>query len=144
MKKLSLIIATYLILTVAAWAQGGGGGAGGAGGGAGAGSGGSAGSGSMGTTGQQGTGSVGVPASDNNTTNNAKHEKTMEGCIVQQGSDFFLATHNNKKFFRLSPQGGTDLSAHVGHKVKVHGSEQASGSLGASTSAGTSGTTTSA
>src|SRR5205085_10273086 len=44
--------------------------------------------------------------------------------------DIFLATKGNKKFFRLQ---GTDLSAHIGHKVKVHGTEQAAGGMAGNT-----------
>src|SRR5205085_5864492 len=56
-------------------------------------------------------------------------DKTEEGCIVQQGSDFYLQPKHGK-VQRLSST--EDLSAHVGHQVKVHGRESKTGSASTS------------
>jgi hypothetical protein len=63
-------------------------------------------------------------------------EQTVEGCIVKESSDYFLIpSHGNP--IELQASSGQDLSAHAGHKVKVHGTES---SLGASSSMGAGGT----
>ncbi len=48
----------------------------------------------------------------------AKGEKTLHGCIRQEGSTFWLEEKGGKKVQLNSSQ---DLSSHVGHEVKVHG-----------------------
>jgi hypothetical protein len=65
----------------------------------------------------------------------AKGEKTLHGCIRQEGSTFWLEEKGGKKVQLNSSQ---DLSAHVGHEVKVHGSwgmSTASNAAGTSTTA---------
>ena len=47
-------------------------------------------------------------------------EKTVDGCITQQGSDFYLAT---KKGGMWKLSSADSLSAHLGHHVKVHGTQ---------------------
>jgi len=113
MKKLNLnlSLAAILVFAVTAWAQGGGGGA----------------------TGEQGgmanTASGTTTSSASNQTDQnaaATHGNTIEGCVVQQGNDFFIQpTKGNNAMVRLVPQSGQDLSAYAGHTVKVHGSSQA-------------------
>lgn len=69
---------------------------------------------------------------------NKGKSKTVEGCIARQQSDFVVYTKKGKAM-RVS---GQDLTAHVGHLVKLHGTEQnASGSAasGSSNMGGTSG-----
>ena len=66
-------------------------------------------------------------------SNSSGKEKSIRGCIVKQGSDFYL--QNAKGDHKLIKLNSTeDLSAHVGHEVKVRGTESA-----ASASASTSG-----
>jgi hypothetical protein len=62
-------------------------------------------------------------------------EKTVEGCIVRQQTDFFIFPKKGQAM-RVS---GQDLSAHVGHHVKLHGTEENAG-MGASASSNTGGT----
>lgn len=126
MKRLNLMLAMMLMFTVGAWAQGGGGGAGGgSGSGGGAASGGGHGAASQGgggssASGSSASGSSGVTGGE--TTSSAK---TIEGCVVQQGTDYFIQpTKGKKTMVRLVPENGQDLSAHVGHTVKVHGNSQ--------------------
>src|SRR5437879_6375972 len=130
MKKFSLLIAVMLVLSVAVWAQGG---AGGATGGA---AGGATGAGSNDTMGTRPGTSPNAPAtappdatqnptgSGNNSTapdRGRSHEKTVEGCLVQSGNDWFLATKNNKKFIRLSmgSKSSSDFSSFANQKVKI-------------------------
>lgn len=49
-------------------------------------------------------------------------EKTVEGCVIRQSSDFLLVPKKGDELIRLS--GGQDLSSYVGQHVKVHGIEQ--------------------
>ena len=112
MKKLNLTLslAAILVFAVAAWAQG----SRAAGGGQGGGMANTA----SGTT----TGSASNQAEQNAA---ATHGSAIEGCVVQQGSDFYIQpTKGDKAMVRLVPQSGQDLSAYAGHKVKVHGSSQ--------------------
>ena len=49
-------------------------------------------------------------------------EKTVRGCIVQQASDFYLQPVKGKKeLIKLSSS--EDLKPHIGHEVKVTGTE---------------------
>ncbi len=136
MKKLNLMLAMMLMFTVAAWAQGGGGGAGG-GSGSGGGQGGGSGSGAAASSGHGSHAGGGSSASGNSSASGSASggtsgggdmassgNRTLEGCVVQQGSDYFLQRKGGKAMVRLVPQSDTDLSAHVGHTVKVHGSQQ--------------------
>lgn len=64
--------------------------------------------------------------------------KTIEGCIVEQQNEYYLVP---KKGSPLRLTGSEDFSHHVGHRVKVHGTESsASMSSSASTMGGASGT----
>ena len=67
------------------------------------------------------------------TSNKVKGEKTVEGCIVSSGTDFFLQPKHGK-MIRLTDQ-GADLQSHVNHRVKVHGAEQTAGMAGNGTAA---------
>lgn len=146
MKKVNLMLAMMLMFTVGAWAQGGGGG--GAGGGSGSGGGGNAGAasgsgghsaghangGQGGASGAganssggsaSGAGSTGGATGSDATTAENGEGRTLEGCIVQQGSDFFIQpTKGHKAMIRLVPQSGADFATYVGQKVKVRGNSQ--------------------
>lgn len=67
--------------------------------------------------------------SESNKSANSGKEKTVEGCVVRQQTDYFIFPKKGQPL-RAS---GQDLSAHVGHHVKVHGTEgNASGSMASS------------
>lgn len=63
-------------------------------------------------------------------------EQAVEGCLAKEGSDFFLIPAHGSPI-ALQASSGQDLSAHAGHKVKLHGTES---SLSPSSNAGMSGT----
>jgi hypothetical protein len=63
-------------------------------------------------------------------------ERTVEGCVMKEASDFFLSPAQGNPI-ELQPSAGQDLSAHEGHKVKVRGIQA---SLAPSSAAGTSST----
>jgi hypothetical protein len=67
----------------------------------------------------------------------------LEGCIVRQATDYFLIPKSGNPV-HLTASGSTDLSAHLGHRVKVHGSESPMSSSTGSSSANTAGMTGSA
>src|SRR5689334_18322554 len=54
-------------------------------------------------------------------------EKSVEGCVVQEGSEFFLQPKKGK-LMRMNSSG--ELGAFVGRRVKVRAHEQRSGSSG--------------
>lgn len=121
MRKLTLLLAAMLSLTVAVWAQGSGGGAGGgaaAGGGQGAGASGNSAAGGHATG---GGGNGGMTTSDNGqvVSGGHHHGNTLEGCLVQQGSDFYI--QHGKSMVHVLPPSGEDWSANVNKKVKVYG-----------------------
>jgi hypothetical protein len=68
-----------------------------------------------------------MTTSQNNNNGKVKGEKTIEGCIVSQGTEFFIQPKHGK-MVRLNSS--EDLTAHVGHRVKAHGTEQKAGSAG--------------
>lgn len=67
--------------------------------------------------------------------------KTIEGCVVREETDYFLVPKRGNPV-RISSTGTGDISSHVGHQVKAHGTESMASNMGAGTSgqAGTSGT----
>lgn len=67
-----------------------------------------------------GTHPVGVPQSDVN-GNGKEHARTMTGCIVKEETDYFLVPKNGNGRRVQLQAGNTDLSQHVNHEVKVHG-----------------------
>ena len=76
-------------------------------------------------------------ATSSNTANTEKG-KAIEGCIVKESSEFYLQPKRGK-LERLSST--DDLSAHVGHQVKVHGREsKATETTSSNTAAGASST----
>jgi hypothetical protein len=101
-------------------------------------------SGSMSNGSQSGTtDQSGSPDSMNNrgsmnSSDNMKGEKTLKGCIESANGSYMLQEKHGKSAMLSSSQ---DLSAHVGHMVKVHGMWQAgtssanSGSMGSTSSA---------
>lgn len=62
--------------------------------------------------------------------------KTISGCVVRRATEFYIYPASGQPEHVASS--GQDVSAHLGHQVKVHGTEQPS------TSASTSGTSGSA
>jgi len=78
-------------------------------------------------------------SSDSSSAASASGEKTLEGCIVKEQTDYFIQPRTGDRE-RLT--GSADFSSHVGHDVTVHGNDQsasASTSPSASGTAGTSG-----
>lgn len=91
--------------------------------------------------GEPATGSVSSQTGNSGTTSaNARgKEKTVEGCVVRRETDFYIFPKNGKAE-RISSS-GQSVSEHLGHQVKLHGTEQPSTSPSASaTMGGTSGT----
>jgi hypothetical protein len=87
-----------------------------------------------------GTHPVGTPQSDVDTGGKG-HNRSMTGCIAREGSDYFLVSNKGKgRRIRLEP-GSTDLSAHVGHEVKVSGTMERGNKATMGSTAGTTGTT---
>jgi hypothetical protein len=88
------------------------------------------------------SGSNGRAANSAASDSNSAGEKTLEGCIVKEQTDYFIQPRDGDRE-RLT--GSQDLSSHVGHQVKVHGTEQSNttanstGNVGVSGTAGTSG-----
>lgn len=67
-------------------------------------------------------------------------EKTFEGCVVRQETDYFIFPKSGQPEHIAST--GQDVSSHLGHHVKLHGTEQATSASTAygSTSGGVGGT----
>lgn len=86
-------------------------------------------SGSMGASGQAGT------TGSTESSGKMKGEKTLKGCIESSGAGQYTLAEKGGKSVTLNST--EDLSAHVGHEVKVHGS-YGSG-VGASASASSTG-----
>lgn len=63
-----------------------------------------------------------------NSMGSMKGEKTLKGCIESENGGYMLEEKHGKEVMLSSSQ---DLSAHVGHEVKVHGMWQ-NGSMGSS------------
>ena len=82
-------------------------------------------SGSMGASGQAGT-----TGSEN--SGKMKGEKTLKGCIQSSGAGQYTLQEKGGKSVTLNST--EDLSAHVGHEVKVHGTYGSGASASASAS----------
>lgn len=54
---------------------------------------------------------------DQNTANHENTEKSLKGCVESEGGQYVLATKKGHSV----PLAGQDVSAHVGHEVKVKG-----------------------
>jgi hypothetical protein len=65
----------------------------------------------------KGTG-VGSDNQANNTASNSGGGKTLKGCIRSENGQYLLEEKGGKM---ASLSAGSDLAAHVGHQVKVHG-----------------------
>ncbi len=61
-------------------------------------------------------------------------EKTLDGCIVKEQTDYFIQPASGDAERLI----GSDVSAHAGHHVKVHGSEAAGSGSSASNSSASS------
>ncbi len=106
----------------------------------------------MGTAGQRQSGTYGTQtdSSQNGSygsqtgtsqadTGRKAKEKTIEGCVVRQETDYYIFPKNGQAE-RISSS-GQGVSEHLGHHVKLHGTEQpASNTSASSTTGGTSGT----
>ncbi len=66
-------------------------------------------------------------------------QHTVEGCIIKEGADLFLVPARGNPI-ELQPASGQDLSAHVGHKVKVRGVETALSASNTTSTSNTGGT----
>ncbi len=81
-----------------------------------------------------------------NQTTTSGPQRTVEGCVVKEASDYFLIPRSGNPI-ELQASTGEDLSAHEGHKVKVQGVESAmtgGSAAGAGTMGGTAGAATNA
>lgn len=78
-------------------------------------------------------------SSDMSNSNRKGKEKTVEGCVVRRETDYFIFPKNGQPEHIASS--GQDVSTHLGHHVKLHGTEQPSSAQTAygTTSGGTSG-----
>lgn len=74
-------------------------------------------------------------ASSSSTASNSGQQASVEGCIVRQQTDYFLQPENGSPIKLNSTE---DLSKHVGHHVRVEGSENSMGSSSSNTSGGSS------
>jgi hypothetical protein len=82
---------------------------------------------SQGTTGSQGE-AGGMQGSGTMKHKSMKGEKTLKGCVRSEGGQYMLEEKSGK----MVNLAGSDVSAHVGHEVKVEGMYE-SGSSGSST-----------
>jgi hypothetical protein len=136
MRRIWMLIAATLMLSVAVWAQATGGGAA-----------------PMSPADQSGQrpapngqrGTAGSMAQDASTTaptqdttndKNAAHQKTVEGCLVQSNGDWYLATKGEKKFIRLNSSGTADFNSFANQKVRVRGTEGPAAATSSSTGTG--------
>ena len=69
-------------------------------------------------------------------SSNAASSSSLEGCVVRQQTDFFLIPQSGNPV-HLTDSGSANLGSHVGHHVRVQGSQ----SMAGLTSPGTSDTT---
>lgn len=97
---------------------------------------------------------VNTAASNTGSSGKQKGDKTIKGCIAGSSGNYTLEEKGGKK--SVSLQSSQDLSAHVGHEVKLHGrwenassasatspsdtGSMASNNAGSASSTGTSGT----
>jgi len=85
---------------------------------------------SQGSTGSSGSMSQGSMGAENKTE--AKGEKKLKGCIKSEGGQSVLEEKSGKTV----NLGGSDVSAHNGHEVTVHGTWEGGASATASSSSG--------
>jgi hypothetical protein len=85
-------------------------------------------SGSSSTMGQ-GSSSSGSMAGGEMKGEKTKGEKTLKGCVESEGGQYMLESKKGKEVTLT----GADVSSHVGHEVKVHGTWAEGGSSAAST-----------
>ncbi len=82
---------------------------------------------------QQGSSSA-TGSMDQNQSGSATSGQSMEGCIVQEETDYYLQPENGQ---RIKLNGSPDVKGNVGHHVRVHGNlENGSSSGTAANSAG--------
>ncbi|HEX7962874.1 MAG TPA: hypothetical protein VF493_23390 [Terriglobales bacterium] len=92
----------------------------------------------MGSTSSQSS-STDVNTASQNTGSSGKQkgEKTIKGCLAGSSGNYILQEKGGKKTVNL--QSSQDLSAHVGHEVKLHGRWESSASSASTSSDTTSG-----
>jgi hypothetical protein len=75
------------------------------------------------------------------TSSSNANPTTLDGCLVREETDYYLIPRSGAPV-HVSSSGGTDLSQHENHRVKLHGTQSAASSTGGDTSsqAGMSGT----
>lgn len=97
-------------------------------------------SGSSGSMSSSQSGSMDNGSMNNSSKNGMKGEKSLKGCIQSQNGGYVLQEKDGKMAMLNSSQ---DLSAHVGHTVKVHGMwENGSSNSGSMSSGSNSSATT--
>jgi hypothetical protein len=77
---------------------------------------------SSGSTGSMSQGS-GQSSSNSSMSGGGANDQTIEGCIVKQETDYYIQPSSGGAPTKVS---GSDVAAHVGHHVVVHGSQQSS------------------
>ena len=85
-----------------------------------------------------------TPSSDTSTASTSgkqKGDKTIKGCIAGSSGSYTLQEKGGKKSVNL--QSSQDLSAHVGHEVKLHGRWEKGASMASANPSGSSSDTTS-
>jgi hypothetical protein len=87
--------------------------------------------------------STSTSTSQASTTPATENQKTIEGCLFKEQSDFFLVPESGNPI-KLQATAGENLDEHSGHKVKLSGNEIAvsAGAASTSTSGGVAGTPT--
>lgn len=76
-----------------------------------------------------------VPAVAQSAGKPKSNEKTVEGCLLREGPDFLLRPVAGGALIHLSANSSDDLAAHLGQRLRVHGSEQAAGKNAPNTAA---------
>ena len=80
------------------------------------------------------------PSSGSQAGTSTSGAQSIEGCLAKEKSDFFLIPQSGNPI-KLEASSGANLSEHVGHKVKISGTEMAMGNTsGTSTTASNAGT----
>jgi hypothetical protein len=69
---------------------------------------------------------TGNPRTDVIDAQNFHGQRTVEGCVVQQGSDYLVVPKHGRPL-ALTSSATTDLGQNVGHEIKVSGRESIAG-----------------
>ena len=95
----------------------------------------------MGSTSSQSSSTDMSSAGNNGKAGKQKGDKTIKGCIAGTSGSYTLQEKGGKKSVNL--QSSQDLSAHVGHEVKLHGHWENGASTASASPSGSSSDTTS-